>query len=180
MHGNDPLIGKSAKRQELVEEEAFMISRSGEIPEVAFHGSLYHLTEAPDGPHIELDPEDIERLTDAVISCYRRIILRDLTAENRDKRLYRGLARCAVNVRRLLSFAARHGKDVSGLKREFADALVRFLTREWEEVSTGRRTPSINCPYDELLGLSEAIGISHSDFPDGIAPICPPPSGSVS
>ncbi len=177
MRGNVPLTGNAVEKLELLEEEVFLILNAGEIPEVAFHGSLYYLTQALDGPRMELEPEDRERLTDAVVSCYRRIILRDLTPENRDRRAYRGLARCAVNVRRLLSFAAREGKDVSGLNREIAHALIGFLTREWDDVINGRRKSSINCPYEELLWLVGVLGISLDVLPHGIASLFPPSRG---
>ncbi len=174
MHGNVPLTGNALEKSELIEEEVFSILKAGEIPEVALHESLYHLTQAQDGPGMELEPEDMERLTDAVISCYRRIILRDLNPENRDRRSYRGLARCVVNVRRLLSFAARGGKEITGLDQEIAHALIGFLTRELDDVTNGRRKSSINCPYDELLWLVGALGISPDVFPHGIESLFPP------
>jgi len=42
-----------------IEEEAFIVQHSGEIPEIAFQGSLYFLTEDPDGPVLKLDASDI-------------------------------------------------------------------------------------------------------------------------
>ncbi len=42
-----------------LEEELLLIENSGEIPEVAYHGSLYFLREDPDGPALNLSDEDL-------------------------------------------------------------------------------------------------------------------------
>ena len=76
---------KDSRKQALIAEEAFMVETSGEIPEVAMHSSIYYLTQAFDGPALQLDSEDILPLKEAVVKRYRVIILRDLDPGNRDK-----------------------------------------------------------------------------------------------
>ncbi len=67
---------ESQEREALLAEEALIILHSGEIPEIAFHSSLYYLAEDPDGPKLTLAAEEIVPLQQAVSSRYREIILR--------------------------------------------------------------------------------------------------------
>ena len=65
-------------KKKYIEEEAFMIVHSGEIPQVTLQSSLHYLTEDPEGPCLELNGDDIIPLKQAVVERYRVIILRDL------------------------------------------------------------------------------------------------------
>ena len=66
----------------LVEDEWYAVRYSGEIPEVAYHGAVFHLTEARNGPQIELSGAQLSRLLGAVSQRYLEITLRDLLPEN--------------------------------------------------------------------------------------------------
>jgi hypothetical protein len=123
---------------EILEEEAFLIETSGEIPEVAFHAAVYHLTEDPEGPRLDLGPAEIHRLKGGVLAGYRRILLRDLDPDNRDQPHFRGLERAAANWNRLSDFAEREGLDASALRRDAAEALVKFLRQAAADAAGGR------------------------------------------
>ena len=64
----------------LIEDEWYAVRYSGEIPEVAYHGAVFHLTEAQNGPQIELSSAQLNRLLGAVSQRYLEITLRDLLA----------------------------------------------------------------------------------------------------
>lgn len=150
-----------------IDEEAFMILHSGEIPEVTFHSSLYHLTEDPEGPGLTLDENDVLALKKAVVERYRAIILRDLDPSNRDKSIYRGLARCAANWLRLLKFCTRENMELDVIRSETAAALQNFLRLELDDVQSGKRLPSINCSYSEVENLAADLGIEPGEMPEG-------------
>ncbi|MCK4838975.1 MAG: hypothetical protein KAS94_09220, partial [Desulfobulbaceae bacterium] len=78
-------------------DELLLVRHSGEIPEVALHGSIFFLTRDPNGPTIEITPAELLLLKKMVVSRYQEIIHRDLDPNNRDKGLYRGLGRCIIN-----------------------------------------------------------------------------------
>lgn len=164
-HGDD--------KEYLLQEEVMIIRHSGEIPEVAYHGSIYYLMDDPEGPRLdELTIEDLIPLKEAVVHRYRVIILRDLTAENRDKRIYRGLARSAVNWERLSQFLGKEGLTAPGLKTEIARAFRSFLEREWEDVASGRRASCINCSYEVVVAMASAIGVAADEIPAGLWGVC--------
>ena len=156
-----------------IEEETFIVRHAGEIPEVAYHGSLYYLTEDPAGPGIQLEQEETILLRQAVIERYREIILRDLEPENRDKRIYRGLARCLANWQRLLKFCGREKMDFQGIQGEAAIALQEFLNNEIDDVLNGNRSSCINCSAKEIETLVNSLGISVVDLPEGWQELCP-------
>jgi len=156
-----------------IEEEAFIIEHSGEIPEVALHSSLYYLVEDPEGPGLRLDDEDVLPLKLAVAKRYRVIILRDLTPDNRDKSIYRGLARCAVNWQRLLKFCIRENLNNQEIKLETADALQKFLANEMADVKSNGRSSSVNCSSGELESLVVSLGLSEDNLPKGWQGVCP-------
>lgn len=138
-------------KTELIADEVLIIEFSGgEIPEVAYHGSLYYLCEDPAGPGIMLGPEDLALMKDAVVARYRAIILRDLTPENRDLGLYRGLARAMANWRRLLKFCGRENRGIEEIRAETVQALAAFLRRESTDVREKLRAPCLNCTAAEL------------------------------
>ncbi|MGQ9499920.1 MAG: hypothetical protein ACUVQ6_06170 [Dissulfurimicrobium sp.] len=160
---------------DLLEEEAFMILHSGEIPEVAYYSAIHYLTRDTEGPGLsfeDIGKAGLMRLKVAVVGRYRLIILRDINPDNRDKRIYRGIQRAAVNWRRLKSFAAREGVEIGQIRLEVASALVSFLAQELTDVSSGRRESSINCTYDTLCSFIIEVGLSTSNLPPGIERLC--------
>lgn len=158
---------KDSDKKAYIEEETFIIRHAGEIPEVAYQGSLYYLTEDPVGPGIVLEPDDATPLRKAVIERYREIILRDLDPENRDKRIYRGLARCLANWQRLLKFCAREKMDSRVIQNEAATALQKFLFIEINDVLNGNRSSCINCSAKEIETLVDFLELSVADLPEG-------------
>ena len=162
----------ACNRNELIEEEVFLILHSGEIPEIAYYNAIYHLTRDPDGPSIELRPDDFIPLEEAVVKRYLKIIMRDLDPRNRDRRIYRGLERCAVNWKRLSRFSDNRKIDLTAERDRTAQALKAFLAQELEEVLSGRRTTSINCPYAVVVEFAKELGIPRNELPEGLKTIC--------
>ncbi len=114
--------------REPVLEEAELIRRDGgEIPEVTFWNCLHYFTEDPEGPRLELTPEELRVLKRAVIERYLFIIKRDLTYANIDKSFYRGLGRALINWRRLKAFVSREGFSLEALRLKVLEYLRRFL-----------------------------------------------------
>ena len=162
----------SQDKETHIAEEAFVILHSGEIPEVTYHESLYFLTEDAAGPCLQLNSDDILPLKQAVVKRYRVIILRDLDPENRDKGLYRGLARCSANWKRMEKFCARERMDSSAIRIETADALINFLCNEIADVRSGRRSSSVNSCQTEIEELAKLLRLSAGDLPEGWQKLC--------
>jgi hypothetical protein len=160
-------------KEALIAEEAFVVKHSGEIPEVTLHEALYHLTEDPDGPCLTLEAENIMTLKHAVVKRYRTIILRDLDPGNRDKSIYRGLARCLANWQRLTKFCDQENLDYLSIREEAAVALIQFLENELRDVQNNNRTSSINCCHSDLGELASSLGISITGMPEGWQNLCP-------
>ena len=152
-------------RMSILDDECLMIRNSGEIPEVALHNALHYLTRDPDGPRWNLQPEEIQRLHDAVIRRYRRIVLRDLDPRLRDKSVYRGIARSITNWERLSCFAARERFDLKDLRDEVAAALGAFLDREIADIVAGKRTTCIDCDSDRIRAFGAAVGFDFRCLP---------------
>lgn len=160
-------------KQELLAEETLIVRHSGEIPEIAFHGSIFYLTQDDDGPGIELTQDERALLQEQVLARYREIILRDLTPENRDKSIYRGVKRAIFNWERLGKFCRRESLGIEeALRQEVAEALCSFLAQEYDEVREQLRTSSLNCTHTELCGFAEALGLASARIPDGIKSLC--------
>jgi hypothetical protein len=85
-----------------------IIRHSGEIPEIAYYNSCYHLGSDPEGPGLVPNPDELAELQEQVIARYREIMLRDLTPANRDLSIYRGVERVIWNWQRLEKFLRRH------------------------------------------------------------------------
>jgi hypothetical protein len=160
-------------REFFLSEEAVLVRNSGEIPEVALHGALYFLAADPEGPGLALTSEDREFLEEQALARYREIIRRDLTPENRDLAIYRGLARAAANWRRLANFCRKTARCLDRYRAETALALKDFMAREAEEVGSGRRRSSINCSVAELAVFAGELGLSDQELPLGWQGICP-------
>lgn len=160
------------RKKEYLSEEKLIVRHSGEIPEVAYHGSIYYLTKDPDGPGIVLDKDDLETLKEEVIHRYTTIMMRDLTPENRDKGMYRGLARCMCNWRRLCLFCGKEKRDVGRIRAETAAALLHLMRREIADARSD--IPScINCTVAELEEFAGNLELNPDiDLPTGWRELC--------
>ena len=161
-------------KEQYLADERLIIKHSGEIPEVAFHGSLYYLTEDPDGPGLEISRADMAGLEEMVVARYRTILLRDLDPENRDKRIYRGLARCAANWRRLRNFARGKEINIEPVRAEAAQKLLHFLGLLARERKNGSRSFTINCSARTLFELAEDFGLERELLPEDVEQFCRP------
>ncbi len=157
---------------EIIADEIIIIETSGEMPEVAFHGSVYYLTTDDEGPGLTLAAGDLLKLKIAVVEGYRRIIIRDLMLENRDKGLYRGLRRCAVNWERLANFCQREGMQFNGIAKEVAELLAEFLQGEINDIQQGRQI-CINCSARCLCELAAKVGLPEEKIPTEIIKLLP-------
>ncbi|MGI6656993.1 MAG: hypothetical protein ACOX5Z_09265 [Desulfobulbus sp.] len=161
-------------REEILESEWLVVRHSGEIPEVAFHGSLHHLTEDPEGPGLELTLEEVHKLEDAALARYREIILRDLNPENRDERIFRGLKRVHHNWFRYARFCEEIDCDGEAFREQAGQALVGYLEQECSEVRSGMRTSSVNCCAAEVRELLEALQVRPDALSLDWTCLCPP------
>jgi hypothetical protein len=159
-------------KKNILSEEAVLILNSGEIPEVAYYGSIYYLTEDPEGPHLNIEPRDLISLEEAVVQRYRTIILRDVTLGNRGRSIYRGLKRCAANWKRLVNFSDKRSIDISSIRKEVTEALKDFLRQEIMDVSSGKRKTCINCSYSVLTELAYGLGLSRDELPTRVKMLC--------
>lgn len=158
----------------LIEDERLIILHSGELPEVAYHGSIHYLTEYPNGPLLKKEDIDLTPLKEAVIMRYQTIIFRDLDHKNREKRIYRGLARAIVNYARLNKFAKLEGMAIRHIHNEIKKRTHDFLQQEIDEVMKGNRTTCINCSLDELQQFLQDMQIGDKKLLHGIAAILNP------
>ncbi|MBA3003544.1 MAG: hypothetical protein FP813_06800 [Desulfurivibrio sp.] len=154
--------------ESLLAEEILIVRHSGEIPEIAFHGSLYYLCEDPTGPQLTLTEKERDVLRQQVVARYREILLRDLNPDNRDATIYRGLKRCIFNWERLGKFCKRQGLAVEDVRQEIARALRSFLHQEANEVRAGLRHSCLNCTKEELGIFAGAIGVRPEELPEGL------------
>jgi len=151
----------------IIDDEILIIENGGEMPEVTFHGCLNFLGMDPEGPQFALSQQDIERLKLAVVEGYRKIIVRDLTLENRGKGHYRGLARSIVNLQRLRRFCQQEAFDITPVETEVREWLQNFIAVEHADVSTEGRQSCINCSLADLEQLFDQIGFDSSRLPEG-------------
>jgi hypothetical protein len=163
------MMTDSNNRQELLDNEWHSVRDSGEIPEVAYHSSLYYLTTDDNGPRLQLSDEEIDRLLDAARERYREIVLRDMLPENREKSCYRGLKRSMENWRRFTVFHQRYKVELPALQREAASALQAFLA---SEIADGLLT-SLNCSLQELLAFAHELGLLRQDLPENFEKLFP-------
>ena len=138
--------------REEVREEADIIRYSGgEIPEVAFWNSLYHLTEEKEGPSLILSTEEERLLKRAVVERYLEIIKRDLQLENMDKPFYRGVRRASINWRRLKNFVLREGFSLEAVRLMVLERLRRFL------LDVSRESKLLDVTQEELRVFVEEL-----------------------
>lgn len=165
-------MATAKNHKELLEDEWYQVRYSGEIPEIALHSSLYYLTEDGDGPRIVLQEEDYRKLSDAAMQRYKEIILRDITVENRDTTMYRGVLRSISNWRRYKRFCRRHTMEEGAIRDEIADTLMTFLTTEVRQVRGGERQSCINCTFADILSFALELKISLATLEQDLRPIC--------
>lgn len=165
-------MAKIRKIEELLEDEWYHVRYSGEIPEVALHSSIHFLTEDNEGPEIHLDEKALLYLQGAAVSRYREIILRDITPENRETSIYRGVLRAIANWRRLKRFCYRHELSYGGIKDEIARQLLVFLDNEIEEMQESIGSTSLNCSFIDLDSFAAELDVSLASFEDKLKTIC--------
>ncbi|MFH7319946.1 hypothetical protein ACHHRT_04940 [Desulfurivibrio sp. D14AmB] len=165
------------ERRALLADEELIVRNSGEIPEIAYYNSLYYLREDPQGPGLtDLNREELAGLQAGVVARYREIILRDLTPENRDLAIYRGVRRAIWNWQRLGKFCRRCRLEPAGeLRREIGAALVGFLENEVGETMAGVRTSSLNCTPEELRQFLVVLGVENPPAPGRWLALCVSP-----
>ncbi len=157
---------------EILEEEAFLIKQSGETPEIAYYSGLYYLFEDPEGPGLRPEQVDLRILKKAVFERYKKILMRDLKPANRDRRIYRGLARSIANWHRLKKYCEKEGFDIEEVRAETVERLLHFLNNEVKEVEAGLRESSINCSFSELIEFAKELGIREELLPSGLKKLC--------
>ncbi len=148
-------------RRSIVEDELFLLRDSGELPEIAYHSSLYYLTEDQDGPGLFLTESEQRLLQEAALERCQQIVLRDLVPDNRDLGFYRGPQRSIYNWQRYCRFCQRvDQRQDDAFKERVAQALVRFIRQEAADVEEGCRESSVNCTTEDLLAFAEEVGVS--------------------
>ena len=152
----------------LVEDEWYAVRFSGEIPEVAYHGAVFHLTEAVNGPRIELSRRQHDRLLEAVTQRYLEITTRDLRPENKKTGGYRGLKRSYINWQRFLIFCDRFDIEGALHKEKIGVALTDFLDHEATLVMADKVDDELNCSYAELLEFTELLGLDPTIIPEPV------------
>ncbi|MCW5202833.1 hypothetical protein VU11_00920 [Desulfobulbus sp. US2] len=151
-------------RRSIVEDELFLLRDSGELPEIAYHSSLYYLTEDQDGPCLFLSEGEQRLLQEAALERCQQIVLRDLLPDNRDLGIYRGPQRSIYNWQRYCRFCQRvDQRQDDAFKERVAQALVRFIRQEVADVEEGCRESSVNCTTEDLLAFAEEVGVSSSN-----------------
>ena len=156
----------------LVEDEWYAVRYSGEIPEVAYHGALFHLTKERNGPRIELSKDQGDRLLEAVALRYLDITLRDLLPENKNTGGYRGLKRSFINWQRFLLFCERYALNGADYRELVAAALEDLLQYEKGLADRGESEGEFNCSFAELLRFMELVGLNPADMPVSVKRYC--------
>jgi len=153
-------------RHIVFENEWLAVRDSGELPEIAFHSSVYYLTEDVNGPRLRLSEKERKQLLEAAKWRYHDIILRDIRPENKGKSFYRGIRRCMQNWQRFKMFHRRHKVELLSLQKEAAQALKFFLETEIDGGTFS--SESVNCSYQELLSFACELGLSRQELPENL------------
>ncbi len=141
----------------LLEEEWYLVRDSGELPETAFHSSIYYLTAAADGPRLRLDKTQRHTLFQAAALRFIEIILRDLDFAARMSPAARGVGRAIVNYHRLSLFCRRQSEErwlQQYGRGELRAGLERFFCAAQRQSGT-----AINCTLSELQGFAADLGV---------------------
>ena len=164
---------KPTTTENLLEDEWYHVRYSGEIPEVALHSSLFYLTEDPDGPGLELEAEHIHCLHEAVVARYYEIIVRDITPENRDSSIYRGMLRAISNWRRMKRFCQRHTLSYDMTRNKISRQFQRFLENQTQQPPQEQERNTLNCSFDDLTSFALELGVSIREMEKSLKPLCP-------
>lgn len=166
------VTGNGMCREDILEDEWYHVRYSGEIPEIALHSTLYHLTEDQEGPGLALRRDELDTLLAAAAERYVEIILRDITPANRDKSHYRGILRSISNWRRYKRFCRRHGRDAGGFVAVIGEATVSFLENEVHQVQAGQRRSCINCSFGDLRSFALELDVSLDHMAAQLPSLC--------
>lgn len=143
-----------------LEDEAWLIETSGEMPEVALHESLHHLG--------EVAPSELDCLRGAVVRAYLRLLARDLDHANLSLPHFRGLERAWQNWLRLGGFWARLGWSwPEGLTAQARLALARHLDAEAAALAAGRAYASAS--LETVTGLARELGLDLAPWREALA-----------
>jgi hypothetical protein len=159
----------------LVEDEWYGVRYSGEIPEVAFHSAIYHLTCDDEGPRLELSARQHRYLVDAVKQRYTDIVLRDLLPANKNTSAYRGVRRSLINWKRFVLFCVRYQLDEGPCRRVVAETLSELLAYELRQYCREASSGRLNCSWAELLEYADLIGMEIEHLPEGSQRLCTDP-----
>lgn len=157
---------------ELLDDEWLIVRNSGEIPEITYHASLYHLEKDPLGPDIELTKGQKQYLKDAAVERYHEIILRDIQVENVPKTIYRGVRRTIYNWHRYQAFCARQGLECRKFRQTVATTLLLFLEQGVDAAGESLPEQFLNCRFDELVQFAEELCIREEKISDNLYRYC--------
>ena len=157
---------------ELLDNEWLIVRNSGEIPEITYHASLYHLEKDPMGPGVELTNAQKQHLKDAAVERYHEIILRDIQIGNFPKTIYRGVKRTIYNWHRYQAFCARQGLECRKFRQTVATTLLLFLEQGVEVAGDSLPEQFLNCRFDELWQFAEELHINKEKMPDTLSNYC--------
>jgi hypothetical protein len=135
---------------ERLEDEAFLIETSGEMPEVALQESLAQIG--------ELSGEELDCLRAATARAYLRLIRRDLDHAAVGLSHFRGLERAGQNLERLRRYLVKLGWEMPAqTARELGEAFTAYLRAEGDALAQGRAYASGRA--DDARALAAALGI---------------------
>lgn len=158
---------------EVIENEWYIVRHSGETPEIAYNSAIYFLSRAQDGPRICLNEEQIQLLKQAAVDRYTEIVLRDLQHANCTKSIYRGIARSIINYQRYCVFCKRQQLEVARVRSQAAEALLKFIETELEQLQNVERLSIINCTYNELKRYALELGVELGSWGETLEKHCP-------
>lgn len=162
----------ATEREELLADEQLIVRHSGELPEIALHASLYYLSQNPEGPEIQLTPQEQATLQDAAMDRFLEILLRDLNPLFRDLPLYRGVQRAIDNWNRFQIFCQRIERDSLLFQEQLASALVELLRCHHLEMQTQGHSPTLNCSPADLHSFVAALCVESSQLPADLHRLC--------
>lgn len=149
-----------------LEDEAWLIETSGEMPEVALHESLHHLG--------ALSPAELDCLRGAVVRAYLRLLDRDLDHDHLGQPHFRGLERAWQNWLRLGGFLGRLGWNwPEELPEQARQALARHLDAEAAALAAGRAYASAS--PETVAGLARELGLDLAPWREALAELSQKP-----
>lgn len=145
---------------ERLEDEAFLIETSGEMPEVALQESLGQL-----GP---LEEAELDCLRAAAARAYLRLIRRDLDHAAVGLSHFRGLRRVGENLERLRRYLAKLGWEMPPtLLRELGESLAAYLRAEERALAQGRAYASAS--PEQARALLAELGVDPAPLEPALA-----------